>query len=721
MNLKGVFTKDLLPARAIVRELPCRKCGHPNELPTLFCEACGAARLKLGQIRVTVNLTLTMAAFLGYYYFQEVFSWPWPLYVLYSLFFLQIALFFVWESRVKMMRFTAWIMVFLGALGYLFEQLWTEGPVFMVLLLRDLPAIINSNPQLHYPILVGVIVIAFLPLYFRWGRVYGWVNAYRIALLALFTLFASVLIVFRGLAFLHAHEVFPNLQPALTEFVRTVMPEYRTVLAFLALGALRLFLFEVFVFAAVRGYAVARTERLKLDKEKLANETGFTRSLLFFASVVRRFVYAIEQMVIYLVGTLRILARDLAKVILAFLRELLVPSVALIAAAILIHQLALLTRSYIAANSLTTVGWLLVVIASIIVTELVFLTCKSRYRFKRILAVHGQLLGWLVPNFLVFFLLMSASLYGTTAVLAGREGEANKLPFAIGMLTISVGIALAALVMVILFRKRSLFAVAGESAAAGEENEEPPMFDEAPEQNIEDPEDEPEKDPIQDDDEHANKGGVNKGIGRLWRRRRGWDLGKVQIEKPATSARIARALGSTSERIKGSSIGQQAKETLKRIQGSIEGKSSHLDKLDEAKRQVTEKVAQIGALDSMGADTVTDEVRASLRHRYQKEAEALIAERDRLQAIVDEEYASHMNEKLKIGMKLAELQAKRAELDRLLAAGALAQPEHARQTRFLDTQIQFQQGALQNRQRLVSALASSARAPVAPQQDAHAG
>ena len=692
MELKSFFAKDVLPRRPAPRELPCRACTHLNELPYAFCEECGSPRVRLGRFRVMANLTLSAAALFGTYYFAELFAWPWPIYALFAVLYAQIALLFVAESRIKGTRFLLWIVVVLGGLGYFFDQAHSEGILLFVLALRDMPSIASQDPWTIYPLIAAVLVVALLPMYLRWGRVYGWVNAYRIGMLTVFAAAAAILAVFRGIVWLHAREYFPALQAIFTEFVEHVNPKYQQPLALIAVTALRLFLFEIFVFAALRGYSVARKEKLPLDREALRRASAMERSIILMAQIARRFGYAFEQMLRYLGDTVRKLARDFGQVIVAFLRELLLPFAAMVGAAFLLHALALLVDAYIQANTIARIGGIVAIVVGLFLCEAVFLACKSRYRAARVASVHVQIISWLLPNVLVFFLLISVSLWASSKVIGIDNADSPRLPFALGMMTKGVAALLALLATIIVYRKRDLFsAIPEEQGAKPGKSEDLPLFEEQ-EPAVEDPEDRAEEEePIAAPSESIP-------VAARSARRGGWDLGH-RGKKTSTVLKILGSLMGTAAAAAGESqLGKKAHRAIGSAQERLKGKPEVLARIEAARARLDEKVRQIGGLEN-ARGSITAEMHSNLLARYQGEAEAASAELAALRGEIDRDYAENMVERTKCAEKLAELQAKLAEYEALHASGGIPAREYEINHSNLKAQMQFHSGALANRDR----------------------
>ncbi len=698
-------------------ELPCRKCEHKNELPYAFCEECGAPRVVLGRIRVLGNLSLSVTAFLGFYYFNEVMDWAWPIYTLYSLFVLQIAMLMVQESRIKTTRTFLWYLAFLGFGGYLAHNFHTEGPGIFVLFLRDIPMMMSEEPWVFFPVVGGILTVAFLPLYMRWGRIYGWVNAYRIALLSMFMVLLSILIIFRLMGWVETSQAIPRMVEFATDFNDTVRPKYERNLTLMAVNILRVFLFEIFVFSAVRGYTVAKKDVYKLDRERLEKESAFSRSLLIMAQVVRRFYQALENMVHYLIETCLKLSRHIGHVIIAFFRELAVPIVALTSAVFLIYAWMHFTVVYIEAPSMQSLAMIVGTVAGLLVCEMLFLLCKSRYRPARIFSVHLQIGGWLLPNVLVCFLLVSVSLWATSLVL-NEEGAAQKLPFRLGPLTIAVGAMLVVLVAIVLYRKRSLFTtIRDDLASVDPKKEDVPNF-EPSEPVIEDADDLPAQDPepavaepvsIQEQGEEEYEPASGEVVAAETtpvkrRKKKSWDLGQA---RPAKSEKMLEKLGqftaTAKGAIEGSGLGDKARQALSKASDKISGKPVALTKLEETEASLTAAQRRLEGLQSV-RETVSQETFNSMRNNLQDEIERLTIEREQLRQIVGELHGKAVLDFSEASSKLSALQTQLEEVKALKSSGAIPESEADNRIRNLDAQVKFQSGSLKTLEKRVAIL-----------------
>jgi hypothetical protein len=711
----------------------CRKCAAPNDPPFIFCGSCGTPRVKLNRYQVFLNLSLTMAAFMGNYYFQELVPWPWPIYLLYSLFFFQFSLLLAMGSESRLFRVALWVCLFLSGFGILYHSLNVDGPLFFLLLLGDIPHMAAAEPRIFYGTLALVAVGVVLPVYLRWHRLYGWVNAYRIILLFFFGITALGLIGLQGIKMVYDFNVLPELETNLAEFLLYTKPRYDHALNIVAVTILRLFLFEIFVFAAVRGYKIAHHQKLAANAERLRAESGFTRSLLHIAFIVRQAGVALDNMINYLLETTILLAKDIWSVLKAFSREILFPSAALVGCALLLVHLTNLTTAYIKANEVRTVVAMIGSLLGVLACEMVFLICKTHYRWTRVVEFHIQLLGWLLPNLIVFFLLISLSLYASTEALKSGVSTGAQLPFRIGMLTMFFGSILALLVAIILYRKRSVFSMQpvdevtspaephaiaralGKAAAdaGGEAGESGRDEDLAQlEATI------GAKTPAT----HGPLVKVGNSEGRVFfrRKRRGWNLGateKSPAEEPEGD--IGRRLVSAARTaVAKTAVGETARKAVENLSDRIHGKPEIVVRVASAKQKYAEKYYQWEALERT-KDTISSEVYLGLRDKYLSELNLLLSERDQLQADLDRQHGIQLVERSMLEMKVSTLRMKLDEYGHLRKVGALSEKDYGARTTPLVYELKVELARLDSCQQKIDFLAAevsaaSREAPAGP-------
>lgn len=692
LGLKGFFERDLTKGTPPARESACAGCGRANELPWAFCADCGAPRLKLGHWRVTANLTMAMAAFFGTWWFAELGMWPWMLYAFYAVLFVQFALVFCPEGGATTRRVAAWVVAFLAAWGAIRHAMRGElgGMDFVVYVVQDVPDVAAAQPLLFWPCAAAVLVLLFLPVVFRWRREFGWVNAYRIALLSIAALFGAVLAAFRLAEWAHASVPAAADRRWLETLVADVLPEYRPLAALVALGAVRLFVFEIFVFSAVRGYAVANKGREVLDKSALARETGFVRALLLAGGVVRRFVSAIERMAGYLVQTLRNIAVDLAKVVVAFLRELFAPTVVLVLVAVALERAADMTVRYVDTGSLALAGSLAAILASLVLAECVLLACKSRYRIARILEIHVHVLGWLVPNALVFFVLVSLSLWASGAVLGGDGPDARRLPFAVGALTKGALALLALVAGFVLYRKRHVFVRGSATTPAAHEPSIPAPAIPAPAAQPEAPAPRVVEEPVAAVSEPTPSRPMPLPKGRF-------RLGdRLAVDEKKKS--LLRAAGAAREAVLSSDLGQRGKKVLGGVQERLAGKPESVVSIEETTAKLAEVRSRLDALTKSRA-SISAKHYEEFRDRYGREEAELVAALAALQRTVDSDYARQYWEMDDLERSRAAAASELEELKTLHSAGAVDAKEFAARCRTLESRIEMAAGAVAGRRR----------------------
>lgn len=677
-------TAATAPRPAASHELACPHCGTPNEMPFVFCSECGAPRGKLGKYQVTFNLSLILSALFAWFYFGEILgTWPWPLYVLFSILFLQFTLALTRGRRTETSRLLFWMVLILGGFGVAFHALKEWGALFFVLAVRDIPELAQQQPRVFWPVLAAVIVLIFLPMYFRWRRLYGWSNSYRLVLLSVLSLGLLGMTVLQGLQFAYNHFDLSAMDPQLSTFLDNSKPRFDYILGMVSLSSLRIFLFEIFVFAAVKGFAAARRIEQPPMPERLKKESGLVRSSFAMAQAMRRMLQAIENMVRYLLQTLRELVLDLTQVVLAFLREFLIPLLSLVTAATLLFLLANLTVSYVYENSVQKIALLIGCIVGVILSEMIFLACKTTYRWSRITSFHGQFIGWMLPNLIVFFLLLSLSLWATSSLVNRYEAEdGHSMPFFLGLLTQVLAVVLLVMVTVVLVTKRSLLF----STASGEsviEDDEPEVLDEdAEEDELESQEAAPaamssadaaEAHAWDEDPPAADLPAVPHASGKLQKEPGKWDLrsqpgasragAPPPPEQPKGLFGAAKAALSKLPR-------KEASEALRGVTDKLAGKPEVVNRLQAARKRLVTKQEQLEGLENT-RELVQADTYENLHRQYTRELLAFQDEVMRLTREVEQLRAEALAENHRLRTLLENLTVRQAEAQKLYEAGAI--------------------------------------------------
>lgn len=684
--------------------IACRQCNTPNEPPFIFCHNCGAARVSLNRYQILTNLTLAMVAFTSVYYYAELISWGWPIYALYSLLILQFSLLLVIGSRARTFRVGTWLLTFLAAFGVLFHYMNSEGPQIFVYLLEDLPAIIRQHPWESIGVITALLLLPAALLYQRWGRVYGWVNAYRIVILGFIGLSIGCLIGLQLLQVATANGWFPSLQGQLTRFTENVKPQYMKAIGVAAATFLRIFLFEIFVFAAVRGYRIA-SKGTHAKPQDISRESGFVRSLFSLAQMARVFAAALENMMTYLLETIIVLARDVWRVFTIACREVFLPTIALVTCALLLHHLTNTTQDYIAHNSVRSALLIGAGITAILLCQLLFLICKTSFRPSRVVDFHVQMLGWLLPNLLVFFLLVSLSLFAMTEALNSNEDRTHSLPFTIGMLTKFFGVALIALIAFILARKRSLFTMRPPSEIAERERSSARLL-----MARADAQEDREDDAPEDDGLAALEASINSGApsmatgptigggagGSLFarRRNRNWNLTRSDDPTRNNDASPLALASKLKNVVIANPLSSNALKAMDSLQDRVKGRPEIVQRVITAKQQYAEKYYQWEALERT-RDSITAETYRGLREGYLAELNALLSTRDQLQAELDRLYAMQMVEKNMLDIKISALRSKKDEFEHLRSVGALAEKDLKTRVAPLEAELKMELARLQ--------------------------
>jgi hypothetical protein len=683
---------------------PCTTCGHPNELPFIFCGDCGAPRVSLGKWRVTMDLALVLLAFLSSHLFSDMIAWNWPLYALYAVLFLQFTEALAQGRLGLQTRIWAWCGLFILAFAAFFEYLHREGPDTYIWSLTVLPQVAGARPILSFALLLAAVALIFVPLYLRWARVYGWVNAYRLVLLGLIAICLAALGLCHAISFIQTHNLVPSISGPLGEWSERARPLYQRHLLFAALMTGRLFGFELLTFSAVRGFAIVRRSHHATARAHLRSESAFVRSVVFLVDVGRQVAESVINMGLYLTATLWALAADLAQILLTFVREFLGPVVVLSTASVLLYFMSRWTDTYIEQNTLGMIARMVGGIAGLILCSLIFLGCKTDYRWGRVIDFYVQLMSWLLPNLLVFFLLLSLSLWVSSVAYHEQFPDEVPLPFHLGLLTRAVAILLAALVTIVVIRKRSLIFSAWKADASPL-----PSAAAAPEVAVAGS---PTDAPLPEAAPHR---------ARPWRQRPRLSLmakpfaGLVKITRRPVGA-VRRVMSRA--RVAAEDIGldrraERVLGTVRDLRLRVKGKPLIVEELTRAKQRYAMISAKVEALEST-RESISPETYDRLARQNQREILAAMKERDRLQARLDRECEENLVKKSEAEANLAALQAQRAELERLLEAGAVDQREFKRRRREIDTEIESAQLRLESVQRVHAFLASEASAEERP-------
>ncbi len=673
----------MAPNQLIVNH--CRGCGAENELPYLFCQACARPRIGMGHWRVAINLSLAFTAFTSIFLFARYLAWSWPLYLAFWLFLIQFALLLMGGRRTLALRAAGWLSTAAAGFFILFHFMHPEGrgdfiffflhtreplrPDFLLTLLGGLPDLAREETLHFFSALGALLVVVFGFGYLRWVRRYGWANAYRIVLLSLLTLTLSLLLGLRAAAWIEAQGWFPNVNFSALLAAR---PDYDYYLGIFATRIFQFLLFEITIYSAVRSYAtVARRPAAPADLTAPA-EGALTRALLRLILLARRLLHVIEQMVLYMLATLRTLARDIARVITAFLRELAVPALAVIAIGILLHRLALDTVTYIESGRPNLILPLLALGGATLAALMIFVGCKTPFRWGRVARFYGQLVGWLLPNLLVFFLLMSFSLWLSGRAL-NQDGQPILMPYRLGLLTQIVSALVGAMVLLVLLRKRALLHATAPSAAP------------------------PELAPSVEPAQHQSAPAKSR-----WFR--------LRTPKEPRPGLLERAAGVAREKARGTGLdvhAQRARELAGEgvgfVKEQLKGKPAIVDRIERSTARIAEKSAQIASLATIGG-TLEPATRERIERQHRSELRILIAERDELMV----EYSRILTRQREFseGLKaqLAELEAQLAQLDQLAQAGALSAPDLAREKKRLAPPIEVLRVRLQASEQMLAAL-----------------
>jgi len=637
----------------------CPACGRQNELPFVFCGQCGAGAIRISKTRVMYSVSLVFLAVMGAVYFRDFLltsdggGWLWPLYLLIAVFFTRFTAALARGQLGYSLELNLWCTIFLGGFFGFYMMFHLEMLGILFVWLEDAPRDALARPGLYGGAAGGILLALFLPLYFHLRRLYGWVNTYRILLLGLLVLALLLFGLLHILQSLHDSDLFRESLTGLGDFLREQKAAWQKFLVLFASTVFRLFLFEIAVFSAVRGLVLTRGIRAASPTDpEMQKESGFQRSLLHITQAINRLLLALDSMVHYLFQTLLLLSKDLLEVIAAFLRKIAVPALALSAAAVLIHTMAGLLDSYLLERNLDSLLKLGAVLPALIFCALLFLACNARVRWTRILTFYSQLIGWLLPNLLVFFLLLSVSLYLSSAVYNRYINPEHQLPFRIGILTKSVAILLLTLIVITFIRRRALLGGA-ESRKTQE----------------------------------AVKGAADESGG-----------GRTAV--PGTVPQKGAALG----------LARSARailDTGRDLTDRLKGKPAIVDQLTRARAGCKEKVAEIRALEQTRA-SISPDTYQELRAQYEKDLAALENQRGILQPQVDKMHAEALVKRQKALADQSECLKRLEETERLRQAGALGERDYKKRTTEWSARLRIAEAQLKEQEKMLGFLAPQA-------------
>jgi hypothetical protein len=630
-------------------QLACPACRHPNEPPFLFCTACGHPLLKLSHWRVTINGMLAFSIFLGgsllRHYFNRIVVWDWPYFIFYAAFLMQVAFWLVRGVPGQRLTLTRWWLLTLAAFLAYFEYRNRIGEGIVFFTLSQLPEIGAEFPLIFYPALGAVLALILVPAMFRWARLYGWVNSYRIAAMTL------ILLSLAGIGFLKLADLvytrgwWPAINADLADLL-AARPAYNKELGLVALALGRLLLFEILIHASIKGYSTAARVRLKAPSRM--GESPFVRALTVLAVQLRRLMLTVENMLVTLGRSFKILVIDLARVARTTMIEIILPTAAVLLAGWMLYLLTLSTREYLETGAEGAAIGLLCGLVGLILALNVFMGCKTPLRWVRLAANQGQLFSWLLPTMMMLFLLVSLVLAATAALL-NEEGD-ELLPYRIGPITIGVGALFAVMVIVVITRKWAQIAPAADGATADNDGLAT---------------DDDDFQPIEPARERATL--------------------REKVEKVGWAGRLLE---------NADKVGAVARSAGKGLSDRIAGRPALLDRLDAAAARRREKEAQIASLASLKASLDPETVQ-QLSLQYRSDLPPLVQEHERLLLEVHQRLTERLKEQGELVEQLERSKSRAGELRRLLEARVIDAANAKRQGRELKTQAETLQTRLQ--------------------------
>lgn len=465
----------------------CAACERQQELPAIFCEACGAALIRISKILLTTLLTLCVTAYVVFGLYADKLTWPAPLYGLYVLLFVVFSYAVTRRHSVISLRMLIWSC---AVLGYAMWFFWLGvGPGLKMLTsdIRDLIEVIESNPISQWVVLgIGSLCLlgAFIALYMRFGLTL----AYRISL----TLLAGATFAMRWAFSYSIGETGAPVSPRLSDWF-TWAPEttVKELLELVSVNTLRVVIAEMAVYSFVKAYKPATEHFQRILAGQAAPAAGkahaggaFMDAITRVSNGVLRTALLLQHFAIVFGHTLANYAWGVYRVARRVFLDFVLPLGTLVAIAILLAMLAEHTGAYILGRpqaQLMFLGpirkpWMMIPILFVAVfgLQMIFLAAVTKFPWRALTRCNFLLVLWIAPFFFAFFVFVSLSLVATGSVLRRWDAE---FPYRIGPFTIGASAVLLVLIAyAVIHNLRSRHQIA-TPAAEHETVETPPVVE----------------------------------------------------------------------------------------------------------------------------------------------------------------------------------------------------------------------------------------------------
>lgn len=460
---EGLLDQKAGSARVTVR---CRHCGTENELPWLFCSKCEQTRVALGFLPITINVLLAMGAFLSSFVFYEFLSWSWPIYALYSLLAIQSVTILRRGQAVENLLLSLWLLSSFLVVALIFHFGNTTSRFFL-LVLRDLPSLFASEPLIYFPLVLAIISPLTLPILFQWQNRFGSWTAYRMSLVAIMGLQLALLCGFSLMRIFADQLATEEIEEELYALLAHPWNQFMLTLGYSFCLVAFVFLMELLFTSIHLGYRRSGGFGSKRSWKTIQKENPLLRAVysLWDTSLVL-FLWMEKSLLTFWCALVESYS-SLKSVSYSACRFYLAPAMLTLTVAVILLFATQETVLFVQSDSLLALARLLSLVIIAQATLLFFLILKTPFSWRDIVRFYIHLLGWILPNLLILYLLTSVSLSGAARLLNSHLAEPwTILPFKVGIVTQNVAAALLAIIAISLLQKRIGFSHQAEQEAA---------------------------------------------------------------------------------------------------------------------------------------------------------------------------------------------------------------------------------------------------------------
>lgn len=448
---------------AILKYQTCGTCGAQQELPAIFCSACGGPLIRISKIFLTFFLTFTVAAFVVYGIKADGWLWPWPLYAYFAILFVLYSFAVTRRYTVVTLRMLAWCSI----LAYAMWFFWLSMDLALKRMSSDISDILTMVVDQPIPryIFVGAVVLELIFAFVILKRRFGFFNGYRVNV----TLLAGAAYCGKLAYTYSTGEAGVSVSPKLSDwFLWAPDREVKELFELLAVNLLRVVVAEMAVYSFVKSVRPANEAYHKIAIQKAqASPAGASAAMLDAISRVSGtilrsallFRFFVTEYIRTFGSYLYALYRTLRRIVL----DLVLPAISLACAAYILGMLAEHTAAYITGKAgMRLIFWgplkssaamIPVCLVMIFIVQMIFLKAVTKFSFRALTRCNSLLMLWLAPFVLALFVFVSLSLAATGSVLQRWESD-MAFPFRIGPLTIISIVLLLGLVAFSLLHSR---------------------------------------------------------------------------------------------------------------------------------------------------------------------------------------------------------------------------------------------------------------------------